>query len=63
MQFKLQTDVDVLEKIGWELFVQKRFPNYALLWQKFVAPRTNRPKDIWAKANIIDEEINTEALL
>jgi len=37
---------DKTEKAAWPLFAKEKFPNYELLWQRFVAPRTNRPTDI-----------------
>lgn len=36
---RLETDGDDFEKIGWDLFVRDKFPNYEKFWQKFVFPK------------------------
>jgi len=37
---------DKTEKIAWPLFAKDKFPNYELLWQRFVVFRTDRPNSI-----------------
>ena len=37
---------DKTEKEAWPLFAREKFPNYELLWQRFVVFRTNRPNSI-----------------
>ncbi len=37
---------DKTEKEAWPLFAEEKFPNYELLWQRFVVPRTGRPNNI-----------------
>jgi len=42
MEARLKIDGDDLEKIGWDLFVQNKFPNYEKFWQQFVVPRRRK---------------------
>lgn len=53
--FRIATDGDDFEKIGWRLFVEKKFPNYDIFWANFIAPNTRRPIDIWFKDNTPDD--------
>jgi hypothetical protein len=50
-KFRIVQDGDSFEKIGWNLFVEKKFPNYDVFWANFIAPNTRCPVDIWFKDN------------
>ncbi|MDD4294995.1 MAG: hypothetical protein PHP69_05735 [Candidatus Omnitrophica bacterium] len=56
MGFILEKDGDALEKETWNLFIKNYFPNYEKFWISFVVPRTKRPINIMAKANIHFDE-------
>lgn len=57
-EFRIASDGDGFEKVGWDLFVEKKFPNYDVFWANFVAPNTRRfetPADIWFKDSTPNE--------
>jgi len=58
MEYRLVIDGDDMEKVAWGLFVQSKFPNYEIFWQKFVVPRTKRSsgQGIMASKGIPSEE-------
>jgi len=58
MEARLKIDGDDLEKVGWDLFIQDKFPNYEKFWQQFVVPR-RRKGSIHHKADLpmIEKEI------
>ncbi len=50
---------DKIEKYGWPVFGESRFPNYEFFWKEYIIPKTNRPKDIHfsVSVNTIEKEI------
>lgn len=44
---------DLEEQKAYTVFLQKKFPNYELFWQKFVVGLTNAPKNISFKEDVI----------
>lgn len=63
MEYRLKIDGDPIEKESWDLFVQTKFSNYEIFWQKFVVPRTNRPYNLYLKKEFLSEEHENEALI
>lgn len=63
MEYRLKIDGDPIEKESWDLFVQTKFSNYEIFWQKFVVPRTNRPDNLYLKQEFLSEEHENEALI
>jgi hypothetical protein len=56
--FRIETDGDINEKLGWNLFIKEKFQNYDIFWANFIAPNTRRlekPPDIWFKDGTSDE--------
>lgn len=56
MIYKLENDGDPLEQKSWYLFIKDKFPNYEKFWQRYVVPKTNRPEDIFLKAEYSNNE-------
>lgn len=50
--YRLAIDGDYFERQYWDLFIQKKFPNYEKFWLKYIVPLTNRPDDIHFKSDV-----------
>lgn len=46
MKYHIQNDGDRIEKICWNKFLIKHFPNYNEFWARKIVPLTNRPDNI-----------------
>lgn len=52
VDYTLLVDGDSFEQKYWSLFIESRFSNYEIFWNRFIIPLTNRPKDIHFKTDI-----------
>jgi len=56
MVYTLKEDGDDIEKKSWDLFAKNKFPNYEIFWVTYVVPKTNRPDNLFLKAEYSNNE-------